>query len=199
MKYLKLSTLLSFDNELKCGLEVNHVLSKKQVIYGFVPVYKKDEFITFDDDLLPMDDFHVCYNVLTTKRFDDCNNKYKTVTKPIFDVVKVCEKSEELILNEIYVPELTNTQPDTYSKMRSYRNTHFSKKFSRPGIIEQSSSDPKKYLYHTTEGEYLFQCNNGVIRGVGNGFMVICRETNPISGEMYFSMFRPDELFCEGE
>lgn len=196
---MQLNTLLSFEDELKCGLEVNHTLSKKMVIYGFVPVYKKDEFITFDDDLLPMNEFHICCNVLTSKRFDDYTNKYKTVTKPIFDIVKVCDKSEKLILNEIYEPELTNTQPNEYSKMRSYRNTRFSKKYSRPEIIEKSTSDPQQYLYNTTRGEYLFLDHNNDVRGVGNDFMVICRYINPVTGQIDFSMFRPDELFCESE
>ena len=201
MEICKLSSLLEQGNLLKSGMVVNHTLDKNMVIYGFVPAYKKDGFIVYDNDLVAMDEFHVCCNVLTTTRYTndnlgkDCRKTF--FTNPIFERVGVCQETQDLYLSQIYVPELAATNRNQYNKIRSYRNTSFNNKFSRPGIIESSPDNPKVYIYHTTVGEYLFQDEYNDVRGVGNELMVICRQTNQVTGKLDFAMFKASELFID--
>ena len=201
MEICKLSSLLEQDTQLKSGMVVSHTLNRDMVVYGFVSVYKNDGFIAFDNDLVAMDEFHICCNVLTTTRFtvDSFGKDVKRefFTYPIFERVSVCKGTQDLFLNQIYVPELAATNRSQYNKIRSYKNTNFNNKFSRPGIIEHSKDDSKVYIYHTTAGEYFFQDEFDSIRGVGNELMVICRQTNQITGKLDFAMFRASELFVD--
>ena len=201
MEICKLSSLLEQGDQLKSGMIVNHTLSKNMEIYGFVPAYKNDGFIAFDNDLIAMDDFHVCCNVLTTTRYTDegYGKDVRKVffTSPIFERVSVCQETQDLFLSQIYVPELAATNRSQYNKIRSYKSTSFNNKFSRPGVIESSPDNPKVFIYHTTVGEYLFQDGNENVRGVGNELMVICRQINQITGKLDFAMFRASELFVD--
>ena len=201
MEISKLSTLLEQGEQLKSGKVVNHTLSNDMVIYGFVPLYNNDGLIAFDNDLVAMDESRVCCNVLTTTRYTaegfgkDCKKAFYTY--PIFDRVSVCKETQDLFLSQIYVPELAATNRNEFNRIRSYKQTSFHNKFSRPGIIEKAPGDSKAYIYHTTPGEYLFQDEYDTVRGVGNEFLVICRHTNQITGHLDFALFRTSELFID--
>jgi hypothetical protein len=201
MEICKLSSLLEQGTQIKSGMVVSHTLNRDMVVYGFISAYKNDGFIVFDNDLVAMDEFHVCCNVLTTTRYTEYgfgkDLKREFFTYPIFERVSVCKETQDLFLNQIYVPELAATNRSQYNKIRSYKNTSFNNKFSRPGIIVHAPDNPKAYIYHTTPGEFLFQDEYNSIRGVGNELMVICRQTNQITGKMDFAMFRPSELFVD--
>ena len=202
MEISKLSTLLEQGEQLKSGMVVNHTLSNDMVIYGFVPLYNNDDgLIAFDNDLIAMDESRVCCNVLTTTRYTDgdygkdCRKAFYTY--PIFNRVSVCQETQDLFLSQIYVPELAATNRNEYNRIRSYKHTSYYNKFSRPGIIEKSPDNPKAYIYHTTPGEFLFQDEINAVRGVGNEFLVICRHTNRVTGNLDFALFRTSELFID--
>lgn len=201
MEIYKLSSLLEQGTQLKSGMIVSHTLNKNMVVYGFISAYKSDVFIAFDNDLVAMDDFHVCCNVLTTTRYTEVGYgkdvRKEFCTSPIFERVSVSQEAQDLQLSQIYVPELAATNRNQYNKIRSYKSTSFNNKFSRPGVIEHSPDNPKVYIYHTTPGEFLFQDEYNSIRGVGNELMVICRQTNQITGKLDFAMFRASELFVD--
>ena len=202
MEICKLSSLLEQGDLLKSGMVVNHTLGKNMVIYGFVPLYNNDDgLIAFDNDLIAMDESRVCCNVLTTTRYTDggygkdCKKAFYTY--PIFERVSVCRETQDLFLSQIYVPELAASNRSEFNRIRSYKQTSFHNKFSRPGIIEKSPDDPKAYIYHTTVGEYLFQDEYNNVRGVGNEFLIICRHTNQVTGHLDFALFHTSELFLD--
>lgn len=189
MRFIKLSTVIDEDGRLCSDMIVKHTLSQEMVIYGFVPVYSNEGFIALDSDLIPMNEFHVCCNVLTAKSIKD-----GCLRKPIFDEVQLCDEQKNLPLSEIYVPELAGKT--AYNRLRSYKTTQYGNDFSQLGVIEKIKDNPEQYVYHASVGEYLFFIED-MVRGVGNEILVICRFINSVTGSFDYSIFRPSELFVE--
>lgn len=208
MESITLEMYLQEKGTVSKGLICHSALIKKLEIYGFVNArkdknkYNKSYAHLFFNGLInkdPKGQIIMSSHIFQATTYYEGNEIVKAgnVT-PIYPEIRLSETKAEYNIENLRVPFLLSTH--LYDKIKSRRGTGVS-------VTEQEFTKAKwGDNYKLVDGkvmleapEYHVQCLNkdGVIKGIGENLMAVCRYLHEETGTMCYTQYNLDEIYLD--
>lgn len=196
--------LLLSGDRLTAGAKVRTTIFNEMEIYGFIPVSSQEAEDTADHSSINLDfkmqDAKIASNRISVSS-EITDSKGTHAVREVYPILNSIEKASEghtrFPLRDLYVPHFRyNIYYKKYIK-NIVQDGNYVKNLKSVYISEEKDQRTDKIIsvayYETTGDEFLFY-DNCYVRAVGEYFIVICRRTNTVTGNINFELFRPEEL-----
>lgn len=194
---------LNTENVLKAEFSTASSLINNLEVYGFIAIDSTEiEFINFQTTINDIVDTGNSNNIVCGDRLmqtlylPDSKGKVKFTNQvvPIYKEICYAKEEKDYNLSSIYVPAFTSIE--LYKKMRKKIlkigvNDYNLRRYNFPlNVIDKNGVT----TYISKENDILFKDKDGVVKGISDKAMAICRYINPITGNISFGIFELEDL-----
>lgn len=203
--------ILHTEGSLTAGKMVCTSLLPELEVYGFIPIEENDRMI-YNNDVVPLIDFKMQNTIVVSNRLVVVCQDYvkgtltrieeKRIVHPITKKVSLQEdgKTYSIHLQQLYLPKFIGQEAYLeYKRCVVYRG-YGNKLVKLEGISTRKNEDTNilEYFYTPKCDELLFGNHlPEMSTAISSSFVVVCRRVNPVTGNIAFELFNPEEIYVK--
>lgn len=207
-----LMDILHEEGTLYAGKMVSTSILPELEVYGFIPI-DDDDRVIYNDDVMQLLDFKMENSLVVSNRLVIVCQDYvkygsstrigeKRIVHPIVKKVSLQDngKTYSIHLQQLHLPKFM--KQDGYLEYRRcvvYRG-YGNKLVKLEGIStkKNEATNTVEYYYTPNSNELLFGDRlPEKPTAISSSFVVVCRRVNPVTGNVVFDLFNPEELFVK--